>query len=306
MAGRVFISCGQSNPQEIEVATQISTWLSLQGFNSYVAIQTESILELNTGIITELKRSDFYLFINFRREYFQHRWFLPSRKNFYRGSVFTNQELAIAYALQFDRMLFLNQKGVRRDGLFRYIGSNTPEFSNFDQILPIVQQAITNARWDNAYSRNLDFRNLNWSGPFLYEDHTGLRNVKALHIDILNNRPDIGASNCVVRLNKITHNGIITDCPDKNHLKCRGFQGYLNVIWPSNHCSFDLLSIDISNQSNIFLHSAADIHPRQPVISAIGHYLLHYQVFAEDFPINEFTVDLNATGNIATTTAQMH
>ena len=306
MAGKVFISCGQDNPQEIQVANQIYKWLLLQGFDPYVAINTQSILELNTGIIAELKRSDFYLFINFRREHFQHRWFLTSRKNFYRGSVFTNQELAIAYALEFDRMIFLNQKGVRRDGLFRYIGSNTPEFSNFDQVLPIVQAAITNAGWDNSYSRNLDFRNLNWSEPFQYTDQVGTRNVKALHIDIFNNRPDKGASNCVARLNKITQNGITTDSPDKSHIKHRGFQGYSNVIWPCNHASFDLLSIDMMNQSNIFLHSAADIRPRQSVIAAIGQYLLHYQVFAEDFPLIEFNVELNVTGNIFTTTAQLY
>jgi hypothetical protein len=69
--------------------------------------------------------------------------------------------------------------------------------------------------------------------------------------------------------------------------------------------AFDLLSIDMTQQSNIFLHSSMDVNPRIPIISVVGIYHLHYQVFAEDFPIIEFTVELNVTGNETTTTAQL-
>jgi len=305
MAGKVFISCGQNNSQERQVANQLNNWFLSQGFHPYVAIQTQSILELNSGIIAELKSADFYLFINFRREKFHFKRIFPSKQDFYRGSVFTNQELAIAYSLAFDRMIFLNQSGVRRDGFFGHIVANTPEFDDYGQVLPIVQTAVISAVWDPSYSRNLSYQNLRWSIPFQYTDHTGSRTVKALHIDILNNRPDKGAANCVARLNEITHNSVTSVSPDHSHLKCKGFPGYANTIWPSNYASFDLLSIDLTQQSNIYLHSAADIHPRQPIISAIGKYLLHYQVFAQEFPIIEFIVDLQVTGNEVTTIAKL-
>ncbi len=304
MAGKVFISCGQANADERQVAARISAWLASQGFDPYVAIQTQSILEVNTGIIRELKSSDLYLFINFRRERIRKRLLIPSRFDFYRGSVFTNQELAIAFALGFERMIFINQRGVKRDGLFGYIGSNTPEFTDLNEVLPIVQTAIASAGWHPSYSRNLDIRNLRWNGPIPYGDHTGTRTVKGLLVDVANGRPDVGSSTCVARLASITNNGIITPSPDRSHLKCTGFPGYVNVVWPASQVAFDLLSIDMANQSNIFLHSSMDVIPRLPIISTPGTYQLHYEVFAKDFPILEFDIDLNVTGNAATTTAR--
>jgi len=305
MAGKVFISCGQSNSSERQVATQLSDWFLSQGYNPYVAIQTQSILEVNAGIIRELKSSDFYLFINFRREKIRHRRFLPSRKDFFRGSVFTNQELAIAYAMGFDNMLFVNQIGVRRDGLFGYIGVNTPEFDDYDQVLPIVQTAVTSAGWRPLYSRNLICQNIHWGDHVIYRDNTGARNVKVLHIDILNNRPDQGATNTVARLKSITTNGITTIAQDRSHLKCSGSPVYSNTIWPNDHIAFDLLSIDLNNQSNIYLHSALDVFPRVPLITMTGTYVLEYEIFAESFPPISVSVSLINTGNEATSTASI-
>jgi len=305
MAGKVFISCGQANASERQVAVQLSAWFVSQGFQPYVAIQTQSILEVNAGIIGELKNSDFYLFINFRREKIRHRLLFPSSRDFYRGSVFTNQELAIAYAMRFDSMIFVNHRGVRRDGLFSYIGSNTPEFETYDEVLPIVQTAIRTANWQASYSRNLIYRNLRWSTPILYKDHTRTSGVKVLHIDIANGRPDQGASNSILRLKSITHNGVTNISPDTSHLKCSGFPGYSNIIWPNDHVAFDLLSIDIDRQSEIYLHSALDVTPRDPIVTAIGDYDLAYQSFAENYPSIEFKILLHVTGNEATTTATL-
>jgi len=71
---------------------------------------------VNSGIIGELKRSDFYVFIDFRRDklwrHFKNLW----QQAIYRGSLFTNQELAIAYLLQFDKAIFFQQEGIEHDG----------------------------------------------------------------------------------------------------------------------------------------------------------------------------------------------
>jgi len=298
MAGKVFISCGQSDKNEKDVAKQVSDWLKAQGYQTYVAIETQSILDVNSGIITELKRADFYLFINFRRDKIT-----TTNDEFYRGSVFTNQELSIAYAMGFEKMLFVNQKEVRRDGIFGYLVSNTPEFEKYDEVLPIVQKAIESANWQPSFSRNLIYQNLCWGNSLIYSDHTGQRNVKCLHIDIYNNRPDQGALNTVARLKSLTIGGIKSIATDRSHLKCTGAPGYSNSIWPNDHVAFDLLSIDLNNQSNIYLHSALDVIPRVPIITIPGYYLLEYEIFAESFPPISFSISLDATGNEETTTA---
>jgi hypothetical protein len=81
MRSKVFISCGQ-RPRERAVARSLSQLPRQRGFNVYLAINAQTILEINAEIMGELKNSDYYLFVNFRREQI-------GRK--YRGSlVFTS------------------------------------------------------------------------------------------------------------------------------------------------------------------------------------------------------------------------
>ncbi len=64
MRSRVFLSCGQ-NPNEKEIAGKIGELLKKRGFDAYIAIDVQTILEINTGIIRELKNSDYYLFVKY-------------------------------------------------------------------------------------------------------------------------------------------------------------------------------------------------------------------------------------------------
>src|SRR5690242_4859869 len=92
---RVFISCGQHTNDERHVAAGLYNLLQERGYSAYLAIGVQTILEINSGIIGELKNSDCYLFVNFRRESFGKG---EDGNDQYRGSLFANQELAIAYA----------------------------------------------------------------------------------------------------------------------------------------------------------------------------------------------------------------
>jgi len=108
LRSKVFISSGQRK-EELRVAKQIGRMLRSLGFRFFIAKDVQSIPEINSGIIRELKDSDCYLFVNFCREK------LANGK--FRGSLFSHQEFAIAYALKFeDKILVVNQKGVERQG----------------------------------------------------------------------------------------------------------------------------------------------------------------------------------------------
>src|SRR5690348_5423915 len=115
MKSKVFLSCGQ-RPPEMNVAQALKKLLEQRGFNVYLAINAQTILEINAGIIGELKNSDCYVFVNFRRDQIGEK---------HRGSLFSHQELAIAYALGFERILVVNQRDVLSEGILRYIGINT-------------------------------------------------------------------------------------------------------------------------------------------------------------------------------------
>lgn len=216
MPAKVFISCGQASRKEQSMADQIDDWFRSQGYSTYVATQVQTLQELNSQIIEALKSSDYFLFINLPREA------IPPKTNgrLYRGSVYSNQELAVAHAFGFEHMILLNHKHVKNEGVFRYLVVNTPEFELLSDVLSIVQEAVKSSRWENTFSRHLQLSNPRIDGPVTYGDHTGLRNLRIAHIDVSNNRPDIGAADCTARLVSIEQSGSANQSsPDQSRLK---------------------------------------------------------------------------------------
>jgi hypothetical protein len=66
MAGRVFISCGQRGSEK-EVAIRIQDLLRKDfGLDSYLAFKIQSLNDIMV-ITEELRKSDYYLFIDFLR-----------------------------------------------------------------------------------------------------------------------------------------------------------------------------------------------------------------------------------------------
>jgi len=185
MPARVFISCGQANDEERATAANIASELQANGFETYVAIQAQSIEDVNSGIISSLKRSDYYLFIDFKRD---------EMEKVARGSLFTNQELAIAYVLGFERVLFFQQAGVRLEGLLGYMGSNPTKFQQSSELPSLVIAAINARHWQPDYSRHLVVGPLRWSDTLIkYDDLFG----RFLYIDIQNLRQDLAAYDTV-------------------------------------------------------------------------------------------------------------
>jgi len=302
MPAKVFISCGQATPEERKIAQDLGLWFHSKGYVPYVAIEVQSILDLNAGIIAELKTSDYYLFINFEREVVTAK----GGTTFRRGSMYTNQELAVAYALGFDHMLLVNQRGVQPEGVFKFIVTNIPEFNAPSDVIPLVQSAVGKAGWHSTYTRQLVADNLRLDPPVMYTDHTGSRGIRALLVDIRNERPDLGAVGCVARLARVGVDGQpLNSSFDRSLLKVTGLLAYEQTIWPKSRGGFDLLGIIVQTGTHVFLNSALDLNPRQPIINAPGRYRLEYEVFSQGFPPLPINVLLNLTGNLSTTTATL-
>ncbi|WP_269541882.1 hypothetical protein [Cerasicoccus fimbriatus] len=301
MKAKVFISCGQASADERKVSEEVASWLQSEGYEPYVAIKVQSICDLNAGIIGELKSSDIYLFINFQREKV-----IGASGEFNRGSVYTNQELAVAYALGFEKLLVINQKTTKKEGVLDFIVCNTPEFERPDEVLGIVKQAIVDARWSSSYSRHLRLEKVEWGPNVRYGDHTGNRLVRVLYAKIKNPRSDIGASDASVRLAHIKNisDGSSTESPDRSPLKVTGSgSSYAQAIFPVSEGSVDLLAVNLENQCEVFLNSHLDVVPRMPIIRGIGSYELTFEAFAFGFPIRLFRIKVELTGSIDSTTA---
>lgn len=300
MPARVFISCGQASPEERLVAQNVSAWLSSQGFRPYVAVNVQTIPDLNSGIIGSLRDSDYYLFIDFPREPL-------NATGEYRGSLYTHQELAAAYILNLSPMILISHERVKNEGIKKFIVSNSPAFKTADEVPHLVQEAVSAAGWTPAFSRHMSVT-LRLENPCRYFDHTTGpqgRQTRVLHGDVRNHRNDLPAKDTICRLAAITDAAGQRQSPDTNLLKASGRNGYEHTIWPNSTCPFDLLRLDLSSPPHIYLHSSLDFVPRSPIVTSTGTVIFHYELLSEGFPLLPFSVEIVNTGNHLTTTIQI-
>ncbi len=282
--------------------------------STYTSPDVQTILEINTEIIRELKNSDCYLFVNFRREKIG-----CESDGKCRGSLFSNQELAIAYALEFKRILIINQQGILPEGMLHLIGVNTEEFVGFDDCCDVVERAIIRAEWKPGYSRLLRANNLRFSPDWIrYGNLVG----HFLYVDIRNDRPDTAALVATARCSEFALDGRAPQpSPIRSPLKATAFPGFSHTIFPESHEAFDLLcvgtyikpelsSIDpflatgpvlalappvVREEPGVFLNTALDVVGAQRLPITPGVWKLRYEFFAIDFPVLSVWVELTVT-----------
>jgi len=145
---KVFISCGQRGGPERETAEKIANVLRDKGFEPYVAIAEQTLKGLRENIFWNLETSEYFLFVDFRREQFANQ--LDSR-----GSLFSHQELALASYLDIDVIVF-QQEGVRKeDGLMRFLQANALPFKEPGDLPALVAQRVDDAGWNPGWKNSL-------------------------------------------------------------------------------------------------------------------------------------------------------
>jgi hypothetical protein len=306
---KVFVSCGQRSDTERAVAADVAALLGRLGFEPYVAIEVQSAFEINTRVIRSLKDGDCYLFVNLRRERLE--------DGSYRGSLFSHQEFAIAYALGFENILVINQRGVRSEGMLACLASNTDTFEKLDDCLSAVAKAINRGGWHPGYSRRLLARNLRFSEqPIAYSKHLF---GYFLYVDICNRRPDIAALETTGRMAAYASAGkALSPSPIRSPLKATGRPGYSHTIFPGSHEAFDLLCVGWSqppelvslpfvpaasgsmisslidgsvyipspaSPPTVYLNCALDVRPLPSLPISDGIFELRFEFFAIDFPL---------------------
>lgn len=297
MPGKVFISCGQRPPKETEIATEIAKLLNSKfSLEPYLAFKVQSFDDV-MEIAQHLATCDYYLFIDFKR--------LPEKPDSFIFSLFTHQELALAYQMGFQKIIALQEEGcpLPPQGFAKYILSNPEIFSTKEDLLQKIEMLVKERMWSRHYSRHLIVELISLIAyPIFYNDHTGKRDDYIYHCAIANKRNDKAAINTIALLKHIEYpNGEIRT-PDSSFLKWAGIVGgYSITILPETNATFDLLSISKNSPNEVYLHSALDTVPRNPIINRIGDYILKFNVFAEGFPLLEFRIKLFLTGNIQTT-----
>jgi len=179
MKAEIFLSCGQ-NPKygEPEIAEEIKKKIESLGFDCFVAKEEQSLECLRDVVFKHLEEADYFVFIDFKREELVEGKTSANSNN--RGSLYANQELAVAAYLGLaHRVLLLQEKGVKeRDGILSAVLANLNEGREIfqasdrtnlpDRVCELIQMKLQHEndhhRWTNQ-TRNTLAMSACLSGP---------------------------------------------------------------------------------------------------------------------------------------------
>jgi hypothetical protein len=317
---RIFISCGQQkNTVEEKIADEIKAKLDSMGFECYVAVTEQTLRGVKENILRRLSESEYLVFVDFIRE----RLFIEEKGNFadtgeHRGSLFSNQELAIATYLDIDCIAFQEQ-GVRElDGILRFIQANCTTFTDRNslpnQIADKVKEKISRGEWNPHWRNELVLKR---SNPTEYElVNDGGENpdpTRFFHIEVQNLHLNRIAHDCVGYIEKIENlsTNEIT-IPDLVELKWKGtitlriaippqksrhLDGfYVRHVMPKTvHLGINISVVDYTGYLNLYtLWSANDCNLTYVVFSnnfppARRTFRLHMGNKLDDIELSEFT-----------------
>lgn len=134
---RVFISCGQRTEREKNIGLEIDRYFKDRHFETYFAEKVHSPEALTEHIFTFLRESEYFVFIDFKRDQISDKE--------YRGSLFVNQEIAISTFLKIPGIGFY-ERGVKREGILDYQIYNAFPFKNGTEIIARLNDETKN--WD--------------------------------------------------------------------------------------------------------------------------------------------------------------
>jgi len=288
----VFISCGQASDAEKAIAHEVAARLERMGFKPYVAVEVHDLRGLANNIYAQLDASEYFLFIDFKREYL-----LDERKGppdsaapkVYRGSLFTNQELAIASYMGLDPVV-LQEDGIRRDGILNAIQANCIGFSDRRHVPAVAEDAVRQQGWDPT-NRNLLMLSRDARESTRAIEITGRRKT-FYHLDVKNLHRSRAATNCHVYLRSIRHVSANRDLEVRTvEMKWEGVLSTPYVtIGPKSTRSVDVLFAYDDKPGAAFAPAFTDSERLMPKFEGPGEWDLSVGVLAANFP--EVTIDL--------------
>jgi hypothetical protein len=210
MKAQIFLSCGQNNDwgeEPIARAIKEKIETSGLGFDCFVASEEQDLDCLRDVIFKHLEESDYFIFVDFKREELLKN---HGQKAIYRGSLYANQELAVASYLRFaDNILLLQEEGVEEHvGMLSAVLANLKEdkhtfrSSEREKLPEIIYGLIKaklddtndNKRWTNQTRNALALNVYQVADPVL---------PRPFHISVENLHHRKDARNCFAYLDEV-------------------------------------------------------------------------------------------------------
>ena len=270
-SARVFISCGQANDEEKKLGLECHDYLKSKGYSPYFAERVQSPEALTEDIFRHLKNSEYAVFIDCARD------LLENGKR--RGSVFVNQELAIAAFRQTEFLVF-HQEGVLREGVLNYLMAKPIPFRDGPDLR--AKLASATGRWRPDWRNELV---LTTGNP--HPDVPDRRGERRdwYHVTVRNRHEHKYARNCVAYVKSIKDLGSGNSIDPRNYELVWGGQGvYEKHILPGSEADVDAFYVVRGGDRIHFCHrpSTSPLYLGMPELQK-GNYELTYLVVSESF-----------------------
>ncbi|MGI0080647.1 MAG: hypothetical protein ACRECH_13615 [Nitrososphaerales archaeon] len=178
------------------------------GYEVYVAKIAQSLEDLTEGIFRNINDSEYYIFIDFKRELCDN-----GEKKFYRGSLFTNQELALAKLLDL-KVIPFQEDGIEREGIASFIGLNPTIFSDRTSIIDKVIAQVKK-EWRPNWKNQLRLERS--KTEYVRAAHIPLQRWgRWYHVTVLNLNKEKMAHQCAGYLEKVVNVETLIDLTPEN------------------------------------------------------------------------------------------
>lgn len=298
---RVFISCGQREKSNLEIVTvenlpqataeltvarKILEKLQKLGYEPYLALEQQTLQGVKEGIFENLRNTEYFLFIDFQRERLFKLGTIDFDSEEYRGSLFSNQELAIAAFLGCEVLAF-QEKGVKKkDGLLNFVQANCKTFSDRNRLASTVIAEVRK-KWSPNWRNELYIESVVHSDDNVLNPVEGMG--KYFHITLTNKHKDKVARNCVSYVEQI-RNLKTGDLRVLNYveLKWKGVITAGVTIPPRSQRHLDAFHVNHSTPNTVMLglnNYLVDFSGfvAEYQISGTGDYEIDYVVFSDNF-----------------------
>jgi hypothetical protein len=288
-ASRVFISCGQK-PDEIELVKGVAGMLTNLGFMPYIAAEVHSTKALRENIFEQLRDTEYFLFIDFRREKLIQE--SDRRRSFSRGSLFSNQELAIACFLDLNILVF-QEKGVKPlDGMLGHLQVNAIPFADRSALPDLISKAVIQEGWQNNWRNQLLIEEV--AGSAVWVPQTTRRQALFFHLEVRNRHERAAAQNCYCYLRSVTR---CADCQpiqfEPVELKWAGYTFPAVTIRRRSYRNVDALWFDPADPMHPRLSAFTDWLECIPNLEGPGSWNLEYEALSDNVPGSRITLRLD-------------
>jgi len=276
----------------MEVADAVAAALVNAGFDPYIATKQQTLRGLKENIFERLAETEYFLFIDFARE----RLAGVAEPNC-RGSVFSQQELAVAASLDIEVVCFQEESVRPREGILAFLQANCTPFSERSMLPALIIEAVRQRGWSSVWQKCLmidDSRGLHGDAQRRPENIP----VRVFHLRIKNEHHRTTARNVFGYLNSVTD--LRTGSPvvfETVEFKWAGYTLPSATIPASGYRNLDAFWLNRQNPNVPYFNTFSDSTNYIPRFEGPGEWRLDYSVISDNVPgaSRSFRLSLDGT-----------